>query len=364
MDQATSDDVPQDMIQDASTNEVELTDQQKRHKEAKIFRQEPVTDVKFHKMAFQQPMFSAFQEGDVFVHRDGRRIKLVYQQVKIKGDEVSRLYRPPKESLGFVDGNGNYLPGFALATGPDEMEQLVGVQGEDRAGVWKRWNLIRPNDQQVEEDLGTLDDIRIKWNNRWPMREQTTDGSMQGPSNANDEDEAGGTRGDSRKRKSTSEAAVRASARAATTSGATMSQGIQSTQRESMQPEGLLASQSTTASYSPIPPTSFERTPHGNDYASNSQQPLLFAPTVPNQTEGHLLPQQSTYPPSISAGAFPTSYGPSSHQNQSDRTQQAAVLTSQNTQSNEYQQEEEMGDVNDDDAEFEVDEDYNPSYQR
>jgi hypothetical protein len=139
-------------------------------------------------MAYQDPDFSAFREGDVFEHEDGQRLKLVYHPVKIQGrqDRPLRPYNPPRESLRFqkadeIVDSSNGLSNISLATGPKEMEQLVGAnKGGD---PWRRWKLLRPtpssdpNQPTAEETLGTLDEIRTNWNNSLPARPTAGAGS-------------------------------------------------------------------------------------------------------------------------------------------------------------------------------------------
>ncbi|KIW70771.1 hypothetical protein PV04_03012 [Phialophora macrospora] len=183
-------------------------------KPRRIYKQGSANDVKFYKMANQDPEFSAFQQGDVFQHDDGQRLKLVYHHAKIHGrqDKPLRPYNPPRESLRFqvadenVDGN-NGLSNLSLATGPKEMEQLVGAK---KVGdPWRHWKLLRPTpgsdpDQPTTwEDLGTLDEVRTSWNNRWQVRPGPDDEDVPGSGGHGDEEQTRGNKGRGRKRKST-----------------------------------------------------------------------------------------------------------------------------------------------------------------
>ncbi|OCT50461.1 hypothetical protein CLCR_07159 [Cladophialophora carrionii] len=225
------------------------TDNQTGRRESGIFKQDAASDVKFYKMAYQDPQFSAFQENDVFEHENGQRIKLVYHNVKIQGrqDRSIRPYNPPRESLGFQLANeevdsSNGPSNLSLATGPKEMELLVGGKREgDSADPWRNWKLLRPkpssdpNGPAEFETLGTLNDVRANWNNRWPTRPVPNEGDAAGPDDQSDEDQARGKNTKVRKRRSTQGQGQRTSARAGSLSGTVGSRHSQSLQRTSTQ---------------------------------------------------------------------------------------------------------------------------------
>ncbi|ETI23738.1 hypothetical protein G647_05543 [Cladophialophora carrionii CBS 160.54] len=268
-------------------------------------------------MAYQDPEFSAFQENDVFEHENGQRIKLVYHNVKIQGrqERSIRPYNPPRESLRFqladeeVDSS-NSLSNLSLATGPKEMELLVGGKREgDSADPWRNWKLLRPkpssdpNEPTEFETLGTLNDVRAYWNNRWPVRPVPDEGDAAGPDDQSDEDQARGKNTKGRKRRSTQGQTRRTSARAGSLSGTVGSRHSQSLRRTSTQAQASAFHGPLLGGDTPGPLLAQEQQ-YGSQLTYNT--PQTYPPVIPQfdpqnsqeytqQYGGEAAFQQSTY---------------------------------------------------------------------
>ncbi|EXJ62397.1 hypothetical protein A1O7_02832 [Cladophialophora yegresii CBS 114405] len=269
-------------------------------------------------MAYQDPEVAAFQEGDLFEHESGKRLKLVYREVKIQGRQDTHLrpYNPPRESLlferadGIVD-NSNCLPNYGLATGPRDMEMLVGVgtDGAEKSGEpWKNFKLLRPKlgsdaDGTTEyESLGTLDEVRTNWNNRWSARSKPGEGDTAGPSGDGDGNKARGKNSTGRKRKSMQAPPRKTSARAGSLAESAGSRRSQSLGGMSAQPQALATHESLLGHGTPGAFGTHEQ--HGNQSTYNAQP--SYPPPVSQynkQYAGNPAFQQNTYASTINPNA-------------------------------------------------------------
>lgn len=156
------------------------------------YKQASAEDVKFHKMAQQNPGKAAFNEGDVFEHaQKGHRIMLEYCDAPVgPGKELLRRPREPgrdvdpdetaakapRDHFNFKNLDGSDA---GVASGPSKMEEMLNITPDPGEKPWNRWVLLRPKPRSAQTDpdgngeveyerMGILNTVRALWNASLP----------------------------------------------------------------------------------------------------------------------------------------------------------------------------------------------------